>query len=121
LAEHTLDRLSMPELLAALSCATQVICNDSGPTHLADALGIPVVTFFGPTHPGRFRPFRRTNLVVIRDICAFRPCADYCRFPEPYCLTRLTPAIAWPEVRTYLRERGEIPIKDSDFSLKGRG
>jgi heptosyltransferase-2 len=105
LADHTLDRLTLPELLAVLSCATQVICNDSGPSHLADALGIPVIAFFGPARPEWFRPFRPHNLVVIRDLCPLHPCADYCRFPEHYCLTKLTPDLVWSEVRAYLRAR----------------
>ncbi len=116
LADHTLTQLNLTELLAVLSNATQVLCNDSGPTHMADALEIPVIALFGPTHPERFRPFRRTNLVIIRDICPYRPCADYCRFPEPFCLTQLTPDIAWPEVKAYLQNRGEIPRKTSALS-----
>jgi heptosyltransferase-2 len=109
LADHTLDRLSLPGLLAVLSCATQVICNDSGPSHLADALGIPVIAIFGPQRPEWFRPFRPDNLVIIRDICPLRPCNDYCRFPEPYCLTKLTPEMAWPEIRDYLNGRDQFP------------
>jgi heptosyltransferase-2 len=108
LANHTLDRLSLPELLAVLSCATQVICNDSGPSHLADALGIPVIAFFGPARPEWFRPFHPHNLVIIRDLCPYHPCADYCRFQEHYCLTKLTPEIAWPEVRAYLSDQAQF-------------
>jgi len=111
LADHTFSRLSLPELLALLRCATQVLCNDSGPCHLAAALGIPVIVFFGPTDPALFRPFGEHHLVVIRDICPFRPCADYCRFPEPYCLTKLTPAITYPEVENQLISLQRIPLK----------
>jgi len=113
IADRTLLNLSVAELLAALSCATQVICNDSGPSHLADALEIPVIAFFGAAEPKWFRPFRKHNLVVIRDTCPYHPCADYCHFPEAYCLTQLTPDIAWPEVRDYLRARAEFPCKVS--------
>ena len=111
LAEHTFSTLSLPELLALLSCATQLICNDSGPCHLADALGIPVIVFFGPTDPNLFRPFGLQHLVVIRDICPLRPCADYCKFSEPFCLTKLTPDIIWPEVEAHLISQQKIPLK----------
>jgi heptosyltransferase-2 len=111
LADQTFSRLSLPELLALLSCATQVLCNDSGPCHLAAAMGIPVIVFFGPQRPELFRPFGEHHLVVIRDICPYRPCSDYCRFPEPYCLTKLTPDIACPEVENQLISLQRIPLK----------
>jgi heptosyltransferase-2 len=40
--------------------------------------------------------------VVIRDICPWRPCFDYCKFSESYCLTKLGPEKAWPEIRDYV-------------------
>ncbi len=118
-SDHILGQLSMPELLAAISCATQFFCNDSGPSHLADALGIPVIAFFGPARAEWFRPFRRESLVIVRDICPHRPCKGYCRFPEHYCLTQLTPDIAWPEIRTYLQNSGRIPRKNSPLITDG--
>jgi len=111
LADHTFSRLSLPELLALLSCATQVLCNDSGPGHIAAALGIPVIVFFGPQRPELFRPFGKHHLVVIRDICPYRPCSDYCRFSEPYCLTKLTPDIICSEVENQLISLQRIPLK----------
>jgi len=102
LADYTCSKLSLPELLALLSCATELICNDSGPAHLAAALEIPVTVLFGPTKPEWFRPFGSRHLVVIRDICPFRPCMDYCKFPENYCLTKLQPNSVYPEIEQHL-------------------
>jgi hypothetical protein len=48
----------------------------------------------------------------MRDICPYRPCSDYCRFPEPYCLTQLTPEIVTREVRTYLQANRLLPERD---------
>jgi ADP-heptose:LPS heptosyltransferase len=102
LADIYLPRLSLPELMAALGQTRLLICNDSAPAHLAAAFGRPVVAFFGPTEPVTFRPWGAEHLVVIRDLCPYRPCFDYCRFAEPYCLTRLLPQDVWPEVRAYV-------------------
>jgi ADP-heptose:LPS heptosyltransferase len=110
LADHTFPKLSLPELLALLNCAAHLICNDSGPSHLAAALGVPVTVLFGPTKPELFRPFGKDHLVVIRDICEFRPCADYCKFPENYCLTKLLPDSVYAEIENQLSARNSIPL-----------
>jgi ADP-heptose:LPS heptosyltransferase len=44
------------ELAAVLARARAVVSNDSGPAHLAAAVGTPTVVFFGPTNPGRTAP-----------------------------------------------------------------
>ncbi len=46
----------LPSLLERMSC---VVSNDSGPMHLAAALGVPLVALFGPTDPERFGPYPR--------------------------------------------------------------
>ena len=112
LAEQTLTGLNLDELKAALSCASVLLGNDSGPAHLADALGVPVMAIFGPGNIYKMRPFDRRNLVVMRDICPYHPCSDYCRFPEPYCLTQLTPAIVGRQVRAYLSESALLPARN---------
>jgi heptosyltransferase I len=47
--------------------ADWVIANDSGPMHLAAALGVRVLGIFGPTDPSLFGPYplnAPTNVVV---------------------------------------------------------
>ncbi len=44
------------ELACWFACATVYIGNDSGPTHLAAAVGTPVVALFGPTSPELWAP-----------------------------------------------------------------
>jgi len=111
LAEHTFTGLSLAELKAALSCATLLIGNDTGPAHVADALGVPVIAIFGPGNTHKMRPFNQRNLVVMRDICPYHPCSDYCRFPEPYCLTKLTPDIVGNQIRDYLAKSTLLPAR----------
>ncbi|HKF44871.1 MAG TPA: lipopolysaccharide heptosyltransferase II [Thermoanaerobaculia bacterium] len=43
-------------LAALLARARLAVANDSGPAHLAAAVGTPVVALFGPTDPGRTSP-----------------------------------------------------------------
>jgi heptosyltransferase-2 len=54
------------ELAAILSLARVAITNDSGPMHLAGAVGTPVVAIFGPTDPGRTGPTGSPSRVLDR-------------------------------------------------------
>ncbi len=45
------------DLVPLLNAASVVVCNDSGPMHLAAALQRPVVACFGPTDPERYGPY----------------------------------------------------------------
>lgn len=62
---HVLDNLSLLDVASILSVADGFIGNDSGITHLAAALGIPVVALFGPTDPAVWAP-RGENVSVIK-------------------------------------------------------
>lgn len=48
---------TMLDLVPLLNAASVVVCNDSGPMHLAAALQRPIVACFGPTDPERFGPY----------------------------------------------------------------
>jgi len=54
----------IPELVALTRRARLFIGGDTGPMHLAAALGVPVVAIFGPTNPARNGPFGTASLVL---------------------------------------------------------
>ena len=56
--------LGLGPLLALLRRAKFVVSADTGPLHLAWALGSPVVGLFGPTDPARNGPYSTTDVVV---------------------------------------------------------
>jgi len=85
--------LDTGKLAALLSRARLLIGNDSGPAHLAAAVGTPVVVFFGPTDPGRTAPRGAPVLVLDRYVfcspCYLKKC--------PYqheCLEEITVEMA---------------------------
>lgn len=92
---HTVS-LGFRSFLASLSQCRLLVCNDSGPMHLANLLDVPVVAVFGPQRPEWFGPRGPDDRVVIRPEFSCRPCFDYCIFDQPYCLR----AIATDEVYT---------------------
>lgn len=86
---------SIPQLGALLKRADLVLSSDSGPAHLAAALGSPQVTIFGPTDPLVYAPLNPKALVLRRDLpCS--PCYDAqataeCRFGHVNCMRQLVP------------------------------
>lgn len=56
--------LPLGPLMALLRRAKLVISADTGPLHLASALGTPVVGLFGPTDPARNGPFSEADISV---------------------------------------------------------
>ena len=64
-------RTTLPELAAIISRAGVCITNDSGPMHLAVALGRPVVSIFGPSDSLWIGPYGRPDAVISAGV----PCA----------------------------------------------
>jgi heptosyltransferase I len=56
-ARPTLISTTIEELMGLLAHARCLVAADSGPLHLAAALGAPVVGLYGPTDPARNGPF----------------------------------------------------------------
>ena len=71
--------VSFLQLIPLFQKARLVIGGDTGPFHLACALGVPVVGVFGPTSPARNGSWRRDDEVVARTLpcsyCYGRTCA----------------------------------------------
>lgn len=73
-------RTDLKELAALLDGCSVHISGDTGSTHLAAALGIPVVAFYGSTDPAHAGPWNQSDHVLARkDLCSpnctIRQCA----------------------------------------------
>ncbi|MFE1754265.1 glycosyltransferase family 9 protein [Streptomyces anandii] len=92
---HGLDlggRTEAPELAGVLAGARAVVTGNTGPAHLAAAVGTPVVSLFAPVVPAeRWRPYG-VPYVLLGDQKA--PCADSrarnCPVPGHPCLESVT-------------------------------
>lgn len=82
-------RTGLGELAWVLRHARVMVTVDTGPMHLAAALGTPVVALFGPTAPWRTGPFGPGH-EILRLHLDCSPCFRR-RCPEPRCLAELHP------------------------------
>ncbi len=91
-------RTGPAELAGVLERARAHLGNDSGPGHLAAAVGTPVIAIFGPTDPGLgFRPLGERVLVVdVGGSLECRPCSVHgskrCPRGHHRCMEDLRPA-----------------------------
>ncbi len=71
-------RTTLRELMGIASQARLFVTNDTGPMHLANALGVAVVAVFGPTDPVATGPLRAPAIVLKKDVpcwpCFYRSC-----------------------------------------------
>jgi ADP-heptose:LPS heptosyltransferase len=100
-------RTSLAELAAVLSAAEAVVVGNTGPAHLAAAVGTPVVSLFAPTVPAaQWAPYR-VPLVLLGDQHA--ACRDTrvtrCRFEGHPCLS----SVRAEDVVLAVRELGSEP------------
>jgi ADP-heptose:LPS heptosyltransferase len=83
-------KTSLAVLGGVISQLSVLVTNDSGPAHIAYALGIPTVTLFGGTDPTVWGPLRNDRHRVLVHNVPCRPC-DYGVCPVGYtCLENLT-------------------------------
>jgi lipopolysaccharide heptosyltransferase I len=72
-------KCSITELIALTRRARLFIGGDTGPMHLAAALGVPVVAIFGPTDPARNGPYGTRSAVLRNPASA----TTHARSPQP--------------------------------------
>ena len=58
---------SLSELVALLKAAKLVVSNDTGPGHIAAALGTPLVMMFSWSNPARIAPYGRPECMIARE------------------------------------------------------
>ena len=86
-------RTSLTTLAALYRRAQVVVTTDSGPMHMAAAVGTPVVALFGPTAPWRTGPYGPNHVVIRADLscspCFKKQCLTTA-YEERACMKRLT-------------------------------
>jgi heptosyltransferase I len=84
---------SLPEMIEVVRRGDLLVTNDTGPMHVAAALGKPLVALFGPTEPRRTGPYGQLQNVLRLDL----PCSPCLKSDCAYektneCLRALLPA-----------------------------
>lgn len=98
---------SLPEMIEWLRRCELMVTNDTGPMHVAAALGRPVIGVFGPTEPRRTGPYGQLNRVAQHQLPCVPCLKSRCAWPRPMeCLTAITPDEVLARVRRQLQPPG---------------
>jgi heptosyltransferase-2 len=97
--------IGLAETVAVITRFKALVTNDSGPMHIAGALGIPFVAMFGPTHPDLgFDPGYPSG-TVLHSGARCSPCSVHgekpCRMRSRFCMDDL----GWEMVRDCLIDK----------------
>jgi ADP-heptose:LPS heptosyltransferase len=86
---------NLQDLLRTLAGADAVVVGNTGPAHLAAALGTPVVSIFPPTVPAaRWHPWRVPHILLGDQSVPCAGCrARVCPLAAQPCLAAITPAL----------------------------
>ncbi len=109
-------RLNIVELAATLEGADLLIGADSGPAHLAAAVGTPVVALFSGTNDAQqWRP-QGAPVLVVRHAVACSPChRTRCPWADHPCMQQLTPeAVARAVGRSPWRWSRQAPLSETE-------
>lgn len=89
------------ELLGHVDRAGIFIGNCSGPGHLAAITGVPTFTLYGPSMHEWWRPLHPLAEIFEGKGCPYKPCSDYCRYTNPFCLDDVKAEEVWPRVEKF--------------------
>lgn len=82
-------RTNLPQLAALIRRCRLVIGNDTGPLHIAAAVGTPVVGLYGPTDPNKVGPYGWIDQVLWhREPCA--PCGRKPTCTDYLCMKKIS-------------------------------
>jgi lipopolysaccharide heptosyltransferase II len=96
-------KLSLPQMVEWIRLSELMVTNDTGPMHVAAALGKPVVGLFGPTEPARTGPYRQIEHTLQLDLPCVPCMKSHCTYFKPLeCLRGLPPMAVFGAVRKRL-------------------
>jgi ADP-heptose:LPS heptosyltransferase len=108
-------RLSVDGLVALLDRAVALASNDTGPVHIASALGRPVLAFFGPNTPVLYGPLSAGSVALHKAL----PCSP-CLLVETYRSSRCRLPVCMASISAGEAARAFGAVVDAGLSVARR-
>jgi lipopolysaccharide heptosyltransferase II len=99
---------SLWEMIEWLRRGRLIIANDTGPVHVAAALGKPLIALYGPTNPKSTGPYGKlSSAIQITDLPCVPCYKSTCSYYVPMaCLHGITPETVYQKAREQLQQDG---------------
>jgi heptosyltransferase-1 len=105
-------RISLPEMIEFLRLSELMITNDTGPMHVAAALGKTVIGIFGPTQPRRTGAYGQLHHAVQGTLPCIPCMKPVCTYSKPLeCLRMLSPDLIFHRAHQHLSAHAASPIE----------
>ncbi len=109
-------RTGLREMMALIAECDMMVCSDSGPMHIAEALGVPVVALFGGSRSEWYGPRGEGHSVIQVDEMPCRPCFDACIFSSARCMEGISADRVVSATRSQLNRIAARRVARSDRS-----
>ncbi len=101
--QNLVGKTTLYMLLSHIAGLELFICNDSGPMHIAGALGVPTVAIFGPTNHTQTYQWGNEKYTLIRDDIECAPCMKReCPLKHHNCMKNISAQQVLDAARTLL-------------------
>jgi lipopolysaccharide heptosyltransferase II len=131
------ESVDLREMAAVVAQATALVCNNSGPLHIAAALDVPTLSFMGPTDRSRWMPLGLHHVVLRQDQLDCIGCnRGVCGRGDHACMRMIAPGTVLSELLSMLRQRhlrparhspaersrstGSLPMRNRRFGASGK-
>jgi ADP-heptose:LPS heptosyltransferase len=103
-AHATFTDIGIKNLIGLISRSDLMICNNSGPLHIAVAVNTPTISFMGPTIKERWMPIGEIHKDLrIDDLPCIGCNLGYCKIKTHDCMRLIKPSIVFEAIKDHFR------------------
>ncbi len=116
---NLIDKTDILQLGALLEMCDVCLTCDSGPMHIAAAVGTPTVSLFGPTSPERQQPYGKGHTIIEKPLDC-RPCYNrtcHRQDTQFLCMQEITVEEVAEEIIAKLNKKEQYLIYDKSVSF----
>lgn len=95
------SKTTIRELMAMIFHMDLFLSNDSGPMHIAEAIGVPTLAIFGSTSPERTGPYKHGKVLYKKANCS--PCYKRVCPTDFRCMKGISVELVYHEIKTLLK------------------
>lgn len=96
-------KTTLSELAALFAEADLLLTGDTGPLYIAEAVGLPTLSLWGPTHPDIYGPLTSGHHFVLSPHSCTACCKTKCRHHTNACMNAITPESVTEKIKRLLQ------------------